>query len=300
MRKGLVGGDTVNRHDQLSAMWFIAPMMFVLMSVAVFPVLYSFWISFFDLKLRRPRSVPFVWFDNYVHVLNDSMFWDSVIRTASFTIIAVVAIMLFAMLIALLLNEDFWGKKFLSAILLIPWAVPYVANGLMWKWIYDSGYGALNGALLQLGFINHYLIWLGDTDKTLALIANAFVWKEVPLATILLLVTLKSIPEDLYSAAKVDGANIWQRFWHITLPSLKPGFTLVMIYEVMMAVRHFDLFFILTEGGPADASHVLSWEIYVETFRKLSFGLGAALSYLLAIATFLLAFFIIKTLGKKI
>ena len=153
---------------------------------------------------------------------------------------------------------------------------------------------------MQLGFINHYLIWLGDTDKTLALIANAFVWKEVPLATILLLVTLKSIPEDLYSAAKVDGANIWQRFWHITLPSLKPGFTLVMIYEVMMAVRHFDLFFILTEGGPADASHVLSWEIYVETFRKLSFGLGAALSYLLAIATFLLAFFIIKTLGKKI
>ena len=111
MRKVLVGGDTVNRHDQWSAMWFIAPMMFVLMSVAVFPVLYSFWISFFDLKLRRPRSVPFVWFDNYVHVLNDSMFWDSVLRTASFTIIAVVAIMLLAMLIALLLNEDFFGKK---------------------------------------------------------------------------------------------------------------------------------------------------------------------------------------------
>ena len=290
----------VNRHDQRSAMWFIAPMMFVLMSVAVFPVVYSLWISFFDLKLRRPRSVPFVWFDNYVHVLSDASFWDSVSRTASFTVMAVFAIMLFAMLIALLLNENFAGKKFLSTILLIPWAIPYVANGLMWKWIYDSGYGALNGALLQLGLINHYLIWLGDTDKTLALIANAFVWKEVPLATILLLVTLKSIPEDLYSAAKVDGANIWQRFWHITLPSLKPGFTLVMIYEVMMAVRHFDLFLIVTEGGPADASHVLSWEIYVETFRKLSFGLGAALSYLLAVATFLLAFFIIKTLGKKI
>lgn len=300
MHSGLGGVVKVNRHDQRSAMWFIAPMMFILMSVAIFPVVYSLWISFFDLKLRRPRSAPFVWFDNYAHVLSDASFWDSVSRTASFTVMAVLAIMFFATLIALLLNENFAGKKFLSTILLIPWAIPYVANGLMWKWIYDSGYGALNGALLQLGLINHYMIWLGDTDKTLALIANAFVWKEVPLATILLLVTLKSIPEDLYSAAKVDGANIWQRFWHITLPSLKPGFTLVMIYEVMMAVRHFDLFFILTEGGPADASHVLSWEIYVETFRKLSFGLGAALSYLLAVATFLMAFFIIKTLGKKI
>ena len=144
------------------------------------------------------------------------------------------------------------------------------------------------------------MVWLGDTKKTLPLIANAFVWKEVPLASILLLVTMKSIPEDLYSAAKVDGANIWQRFTHITLPALKPGFTLVMIYEVMMAVRHFDLFFILTEGGPAEASYVVSWEVYVETFRKLSFGAGAALAYLLAISTFLMAFAIIRTIGKKI
>src|SRR3546814_1678512 len=103
--------------------------------------------------------------------------------------------------------------------------LPYVANGLMWKWIYDSNYGALNGALLQLDFIDKYMVWLGDADKTLALIANAFVWKEVPLATILLLVTLKSIPADLYAAAKVEGAGLVRRFLHITLPSLKPGRT---------------------------------------------------------------------------
>ena len=259
-------------------MLFLAPMMFVLTGVAVFPIVYSFWISLFDLKLTRPRNVPFVWLNNYSNLLHDALFWDSVVRTLNFTVMSVSAIMLIALLMALLLNEDFKGRKFLSSILLIPWAIPYVANGLMWKWIYDSGYGALNGALLQLGFIDSYMVWLGDTKKTLPLIANAFVWKEVPLASILLLVTMKSIPEDLYSAAKVDGANIWQRFTHITLPALKPGFTLVMIYEVMMAVRHFDLFFILTEGGPAEASYVVSWEVYVETFRKLSFGAGAALA----------------------
>jgi len=290
----------VSAYDQRSALLFLAPMLAVLAVVAVFPVLYSFWISLFDLKLSRPHRTPFVWFDNYAHVFQSEMFWDSVARTASFTVMSVAAIMLIALCMALLLNEEFRGRRFLSAMLLVPWAIPYVANGLMWKWIYDSGYGALNGLLYQLDFIDKYMVWLGDSDKTLALIANAFVWKEVPLATILLLVTMKSIPADLYSAAKVDGANVWKRFLHITLPSLKPGFALVMIYETMMAVRHFDLFFILTEGGPAGASHVLAWEVYVETFRKLSFGTGAALAYVMALVTFVLAFSIIRTIGRRL
>jgi len=290
----------VSAYDQKSALLFLSPMLLVLAVVAVFPVLYSFWISLFDLKLSRPNRVPFVWFDNYAHVFQDRMFWDSAARTASFTVMAVAAIMLIALMMALLLNEEFRGRRFLSAMLLVPWAIPYVANGLMWKWIYDSGYGALNGILYQLDFIDKYMVWLGDSDKTLALIANAFIWKEVPLATILLLVTMKSIPADLYSAARVDGAHLWQRFVHITLPALKPGFALVMIYETMMAVRHFDLFFILTEGGPADASHVLAWDVYVETFRKLSFGTGAALAYVMALVTFGLAFFIIRTIGRKL
>jgi multiple sugar transport system permease protein len=154
--------------------------------------------------------------------------------------------------------------------------------------------------LLQLGLIKHYLVWLGDTHKTLTLICSAFVWKEVPLATILLLVTLKSVSPDLYAAARVDGANVRSRLLHVTLPAMRPGFMLVMIYEAMMAVRHFDLFFILTEGGPADASHVLSWHIYVETFRNLSFGTGAAIAYLLALATFGMSYAIIRLLGKRL
>nr|WP_249200718.1 sugar ABC transporter permease [Thetidibacter halocola] len=223
----------------------------------------------------------------------------SVGRTVTFTVTSVAAIAVISLLIALLLNEQFRGRRFLSTILLIPWAIPYVANALMWKWIYDSGYGALNGVLYQLDFIDKYMVWLGDQDKTLMLIANAFVWKEVPLATILLLVTLKSIPDDLYAAARVDGATVWQRFVHVTLPAMRPGFMLVMIYETMMAIRHFDLFFVLTEGGPGSASHVLSWHIYVETFRNLSFGSGAAMSYVLALATFGLSYFFIRTLGRR-
>jgi len=290
----------VSRYDQASALWLLAPMLAVLAVVAVFPVLYSLWVSFFDLRLTRPQRVPFVGFDNYVDVFQDDLFWQSVWRTTSFTLICVVAIMLIALAMALLLNEEFRGRRFLSAMLLVPWAIPYVANGLMWKWIYDSGYGALNGVLFQLDFIDKYMVWLGDSHKTLWLIANAFVWKEVPLATILVLVGLKSIPADLYSAARVDGANTWARFIHITLPALRPSFMLVVIYETMMAIRHFDLFFILTEGGPAEASHVLAWHVYVETFRKLSFGTGSALAYIMALVTFALAFWLIRSLGRKL
>jgi len=287
-------------YDERAAYLFVAPLAAVLFAVAVFPIVYSFYISLYSLKLTRPHRVPFVGFDNYLAVLSDPQFWHAVERTTIFSVISVVAIAVIALLMALLLNEEFPGRRVLSAILLIPWAIPYVANALMWKWIYDSNYGALNGLFYQLDFINSYMVWLGDADKTLPLIANAFVWKEVPLAAILILVGLKTIPADHYAAAKVDGANVFQRFFHVTLPALKGSFALVLVYETMMAIRHFDLFFILTEGGPGDASHVVAWRIYVETFRNLSFGTGAAMSYILALATLALAYAVIRALAQRI
>jgi multiple sugar transport system permease protein len=287
-------------YDERAALMFVAPLAAVLLAVAVFPILYSFYVSLFWLKLTRPGRMPFVGLDNYVAVLSDSHFWLAVERTAYFSVLSVVAIAVLALLVALLLNEEFPGRRALGAILLVPWAIPYVANALMWKWIYDSNYGALNGLLYQLDFINSYMVGLGDADKTLPLIANAFVWKEVPLAAILLLVGLKTIPPDLHAAAKVDGANALRRFFHITLPQLTSAFALVVVYETMMAIRHFDLFFILTEGGPGDASHVVAWRIYVETFRSLSFGTGAAMAYVLALATLALAYAIIRVLARRI
>jgi multiple sugar transport system permease protein len=287
-------------YDERAALLFLMPLAAVLLAVAVFPILYSFYVSLFSLKLTRPGRMPFVGLDNYVAVLCNPQFWHAVERTAYFSVLSVAAVAVLALLVALLLNQEFPGRRALGAILLVPWAIPYVANALMWKWIYDSNYGALNGLLYQLDFINSYMVWLGDADKTLPLIANAFVWKEVPLAAILLLVGLKTIPPDLHAAAKVDGANAVRRFFHITLPQLTSAFSLVIVYETMMAIRHFDLFFILTEGGPGNASHVVAWRIYVETFRSLSFGTGAAMAYVLALATLALAYVIIRTLARRI
>ena len=287
-------------YDTRAAAILLAPIAAVLSIVVAFPIGYSLYTSFFSLKLTRPHRVPFVGFDNYVEILRSDLFWVSVTRTAVFTVIAVTAITVLALLVALLLNETFRGRRFLAAMLLVPWAIPTVANGLMWKWIYDENFGALNGVLFQLRLIDRYLVWLGDPAKTLALVANAYVWRAVPLATILLLVTMKSIPDVLYRAAKVDGAGVFQRFVHVTLPSLRPGLVMVVIFETMLAIRHFDLIYILTSGGPSDASHVAAWHVYVETFRNLSFGTGSALAYMMALATFAIAWVVIQTLGRRV
>jgi ABC-type sugar transport system permease subunit len=287
-------------YDERAAALLVFPVVAVLLVVAAFPILYSFWISLHDVVLTRPLRRPFVGFDNYLRVFADERFWIAVARTTVYTVVTVAATTVLAVLVALLLNEAFPGQRLLNALLLLPWATPSVVNGLMWKWIYDPSYGLLNGLLVQLGVLERYRAWLGDPDLTLLLIANAAVWKQMPLAALLLIVTMKAIPEDLYRAAKVDGAGAFRRFLHVTLPALRPGLMLVLVYETMISIRHFDLFLIMTQGGPGDASFTLSWFIYVETFRSLRFGTGAALSYILAMATFLLSYLFIRFLGRRL
>jgi len=287
-------------YDQRSAAILVFPVMAVLLVVAAFPIVYSFWVSLHDIVLTRPLRRPFVGLDNYLRIFDDARFWTAVSRTTLYTLVCVAATTVLAVLVALLLNEVFPGQRLLSALLLVPWATPSVVNGLMWKWIYDPTYGLLNGLLMQVGLLERYRVWLSDPDITLLLIANAAIWKQMPLAALLMIVTMKAIPDDLYRAAKVDGANVWQRFIHVTLPALRPGLMLVLVYETMISIRHFDLFLIMTQGGPGDASFTLSWLIYVETFRSLRFGTGAAMSYVLAITTFALSWAVIRFLGKRL
>ncbi len=287
-------------YDERSAALLVLPVFAVLLAVAVYPILYSFYTSLYDINLTRPWRRPFVGLGNYARVFADENFWIAVNRTTVYTVVTVTVTTVLAVAVALLLNEAFPGRRLLAALVLLPWATPSIVNGLMWKWIYDPGYGLLNGILTQLGLLARYTVWLGDPDKTIFMIANAAIWKQMPLAAILILVTMKAIPDDLYKAAKVDGAGVLQRFWHVTLPALKPGLMLVLVYETMISIRHFDLFLIMTQGGPGDASYTLSWQIYVETFRNLKFGIGAALSYILALATFGLSYAFIRALGRRL
>ncbi len=286
-------------HDERVAYLLMAPVLIVLAIVAVFPIAHAFYTSLFDVVLTRPRAAPFVGLSNYLALFDDPRFWVAVRRTTVYTIVSVIGTATLALVFAILLNEVFPGRRVLSIVLLLPWATPSIVNGLMWKWIYDPSFGSLNALLLQLGLIDQYQVWLADPDKTLYLVAQAAIWKQTPLAAILLLVTLKSIPDDLYRAARVDGANLLQRFLHVTLPGLRPGFMLVFVYETMISIRHFDLFAIMTQGGPGDATSTVSWLTYTETFSSLRFGTGAALAFMLSMATFTLSYLMIRSFGRS-
>src|SRR5688572_5286931 len=159
-------------YDDRSAALLVFPVLAVLLVVAAYPILYSFWVSLHDIVLTRPLRRPFVGIGNYLRIFEDERFWLAVSRTTFYTVVTVTATTTLAIFIALLLNDAFPGQRLLSVLLLVPWATPSVVNGLMWKWIYDPTYGLLNGLLLQLGLIERYRAWLGDPDLTLLLIAN--------------------------------------------------------------------------------------------------------------------------------
>ena len=165
-------------YDELSALALTGPVALGLALVALFPIVYSFYTSLFDINLARPLRRPFVGFDNYVRMLSEPRIQVAIVRTAVYTLVTVAGTTVLALIVALFLNETFRGRRVLAVLLLVPWATPSVVNGLMWKWIYDSNFGALNGLMKSLGLIDNYLIWLADPNKTLILIANAAVWNS--------------------------------------------------------------------------------------------------------------------------
>tara|TARA_X000001036_G_scaffold119329_1_gene112822 strand:- start:4994 stop:5623 length:630 start_codon:yes stop_codon:yes gene_type:complete len=197
--------------------------------------------------------------------------------------------MIIGYLIALLLNEDFWGRGVLRALLLIPWAIPEVVNGILWKWLLDPGFGILNRLLISMGLINEYQSWLSSMPSAMISVVIAYVWTHVPLAALILLAGLQSISKDVKDAALVDGAGLFQRLFLITTPLVRPVLLVVLIFETIFALKVFDIIYVLTGGGPGRATTVLGWEIYSRTFINLSFGRGSALAMLLGLITLVVA-----------
>jgi ABC-type sugar transport system permease subunit len=190
--------------------------------------------------------------------------------------------------VALLLNQRLRGMALLRWIILLPWAVPLVAAGVMWRLLVHGNFGALNGMLFQLGLIDSYIPFLSNPQLALGTVAVAQVWREFPLAAILVLAGLQTVPAELYEAANIDGASALARFRHITLPLVRPSLLVVLVYETMTAVAVFDLVYVLTGGGPGNATTLFSWFAYAASFKLLNLGQGAALSLMMAVGLILL------------
>ena len=280
-------------------LWLNTPALAAILLLIGYPILYSLWISFHRYNLKRPNLFRFIWLENYWSILASDEFWSSLWITLLFTALAVAVVIALGVLIALLLNESFPGRGFVRMIVLVPWAIPPVVNGLMWQWIYDAKVGALNGLLVSLGFLTSYRGWLSDPTSALLALVTAHVWNALPFAVILLLAALQTIPGELYDAARVDGSGGWHLFLHVTFPWLAQPLLIVLILQTILAIRVFDVIYVLTAGGPGTATTTLTWQTYLTTFDGLDFGLGNAYAYIVGIITMGLALIYFRLLYSR-
>jgi multiple sugar transport system permease protein len=277
----------------------ILPAFLVIALFTIYPVLYAVRISFYRYVLTKPNSHPFIGLKNFAEVINSYYFTNSLTITAVYTLAAVTGVLIFGLLVALLLNTKIRLANFLKIIILLPWAIPAVVGGLLWKWILNSDFGILNGVLYSLGLIKEYLPFLAQPTLAKASIVMAHVWKEGPLVAIFFLAGLQLIPHELYEAARIDGGGGWRLFRLITMPLLKPIFLVVLVYETMTAILTFDVIYVLTGGGPGDSTALLSWFAYAEIFKSLNLGHGVALAIVIAVITLILIILYLRALPTE-
>lgn len=292
----LVGGRELSERALLIAL--LAPSVLLIFGLTIYPLLYSLWISLHRYSLLMPTR-PFVGLANYAQAIAQPLFWESVVVTLSFAVGSLVIQVPLGIGIALLLNERFHGRNLLRAAVLIPWAIPTTVNAVMWQWIYDPNYGALNGLLQQLGFIESYVVWLADRVRALNLVLLADTWKVLPLYILMFLAGLQTIPRELYEAAAMDGAGPWRRFLDITLPGLKAILLVVLVLRTVQVFKVFDIIYLLTRGGPGGGTTVISFFTYQQTFQALNFGVGAAVGAVIGLSTLLAALLHFKLLHTE-
>ena len=226
----------------------------------------------------------FVGLRNYQIILTSQVFWRSVQVTLIFTIGFVVLSTLIGFAMALLLNQQFFGRGLARALLIVPWATPWLVIGILWKWYADGSVGGLNALLVGIGVIGEYQNFLSNPNAALFITIIAAVWRQASFAGILLLAGLQTLPNELNEAAELDGANWWQRLQNVTIPWLRPVLVTVTVLNIIYAFLQFDVIFAMTQGGPGDATQVLSILIYRQLFVVTQIGLGSALAVVLGVA----------------
>jgi multiple sugar transport system permease protein len=269
------------------------PTLLVVFVVFGIPLVYSLALSLHRINMLTQQWV-FVGLQNYLDILPNPDFLAALGRTAYFAFVTVIGGLILGFAMALVLNQNFPGRNFLRSVVLVPWAMAPVAVGVLWSWMLNGEYGTFNAVLFDLGVIDRPIHWLADGRLAFNMVALAHVWNQAPLASLLILAGLQSIPENLHRAARIDGAGAIRRFFSITLPWLRPMLLLIMILTTINSIMAFDLFWIMTRGGPGSATTVFSWMGYAYAFQFFKFGEGAAILYVLTILCLILAALYLK------
>ena len=279
----------------------MAPSLIVMALVAAFPIGYAIWLSLNEYSVRVEGLSRFVGFDNYSEALwgeTSGEFWEAFRITFIFTGISVSIELVLGVAFALAMHQAFKGRAILRATVLVPWAVLTFGTGLLWRSVFEPNLGFFPSMLDALGLPGADVLWYGEDGYALATIIFADVWKTAPFMALLLLAGLQVIPEDVYDAAKVDGATAWQRFTRITLPLLRPAILVALLFRTLDALRVFDLPFALTQG--ANGTTTLSLHAYNELTDNRLVGEGSAIAVLTFVTVMIVSFLYIRFVGGNI
>lgn len=290
---------SLRQRDARIGLLFVAPAVIIILLITLQPILSTLYLSFFESQLGRFSVNVFRGLGNYIDLLRSPVFWATIRRTLHFTLLSVGLELVLGIAVAQLIASHPPGWQVLRTSLIIPWAVPTIVTGMMWRWIYNADYGSLNGLLYQLGIIKEYVPWLIYPTRAMNLVILADVWHTVPFVALILQAALATLPQEMEEAAAVDGANAWQRFFLIRLPLLRSAILVALVIRTVEAFRVFDIIYVLTAGGPAFGTVTISYLTYVETFNYGHIGNGSALSFLISLFSFGLALAYIRLLYRK-
>jgi multiple sugar transport system permease protein len=290
--------QTAEQAERSLARKMIAPSLVLIAVVAAYPIGYAIWLSLNEYSVRTPGLSRFAGLRNYEAAITGSDFQSAFANTLIFTVSSVTLELILGLAMALAMHNAVRGKGALRTIVLVPWAVLTVVTAIMWRSIFEPSLGFVPTMLDALGLPGADTVWLGETGTAMAVMVFADVWKTAPFMALLILAGLQTIPNDVYDAAKVDGASTWQRFTQITLPLLKPAILVALIFRTLDALRIFDLPFVLTQGN--FGTNTLSLEAYQELQQNRIIGLGSAMSVLTFIVVMAVSFLYIRFVGGNI
>ncbi len=274
----------LERGERRLGFLLLAPAFVLLAAVVVYPIVDLVITSFQFNNLAQPwMGTPFVGFENYARAMGDERFWEATWHTITYILVTVPGAVVVGLGLALLANQPFKVKWPVRLGLLLPWALPLVFSGLIFRWFFEYSQGLVNNALIFVGLAPKS--WL--TDPTLAFIAIciAIVWKTSSFVALVLLAGLQTIPRSLYEAAEIDGASRWKQFLEITLPMLRPAIVVALIFRTITSIQTFDIPYAMTNGGPGNATETLAMYIHKTTIDFLDLGYGSALAVLMFIVS---------------
>lgn len=285
--------SSLSRSRNIYAWIFVIPTLLVVAAVALYPLAQTFYLSFTDSRFGQSQ-VNFVGFDNYIRLsTEDTFFLDSIKVTVAFTIITVLFETVLGMVIALVVNSNFKGKGLMRAVMLVPWAVPTVVSTKLWAWMYNDQFGVFTDILHRFGIAKGNFAFLATSNGTpfaLGIISAIDIWKTTPFMALLLLAGLQLIPEDMYEAARVDGANRIQQFFRLTLPLLRPALLVALILRTLDALRAFDVFYVLFGNRPDTQSMSVYAQQRLVGGGRVGYGSALCVAIFLIILIFVIIY----------